>query len=167
MDNIEIYSERFTLRSLRLDENLDSYLGWMKDVKNNKYILSARSNYTIEELISFIEENNRCSDQILLGIFTRDIKHIGNIRYSNIDLGNKSAEVGFLIGDLEFRGLGVAKEVFLYSIKWIKVTLQVETVYLGVDSQNTPAIHSYKKMGFAQSDSSGQKSKSLRMKFEL
>ena len=167
MDNIKIDSERFRLRSLCLDDNLNSYLGWMKDIENNKYILSARSNYSMEELTSFVESNNRCSDQILLGIFTKNFKHIGNIRYSNMDLSNKSTEVGFLIGDLEFRGLGVAKEVFLISMEWIKATLQIKTVYLGVDSQNTPAIHLYRKMGFVQSNSSDQKSKSLRMKLEL
>lgn len=167
MDNIKIKSDRFMLRTLRLKDNFDAYLSWMKDTENNKYILTARSDYSLEELTSFIDGNNRSPKEILLGIFTKNLKHIGNIRYSNINRSEKSAEVGFLIGDLNFRGLGIAEEVFFSTMNWMSSKLQIETVYLGVNPQNIPATKLYKKLGFLQIESSSPEIKGMRMKLEF
>lgn len=167
MDSIKIVSNRFTLRTLHFNDTFDSYLSWMRDVENNKYILNARRDYSLEELVSFLDGNNRSPNEILLGIFTESLEHIGNIRYSNINRSKKSTEVGFLIGSLKFRGLGVAEEVFLCSMEWINAKLQIETVYLGVDPRNTPAVKLYKKLGFSYIASPRTKPKEVRMKLEF
>ncbi len=167
MDNIRIDSDRFIVRTLRLNDNFDAYLSWMKDVENNKYILTVRSDYSLEELTSFVDRNNRSPSEILLGIFTKNLKHIGNIRYSNINRSEKTAEVGFLIGDLDFRGLGIAKEVFLCTMNWMSSKLQIKTVYLGVHPQNIPATKLYKKLGFLQIESSGPEMNSMWMKLDF
>lgn len=167
MDNVKIISDRFIIGSSHLHDNLDSYVSWMRDTVNNQYILTARNDYSIEELIDFINGNNCSPQEILLGIFAENLKHVGNVRYSNINQDRRSAEVGFLIGDLQFRGLGVAEEVFLCSMQWLKTHLQMKAIYLGVDPQNIPAMNLYKKLGFSRTGSMVPIHKGLRMKLEF
>ena len=167
MDHIRIDTERFLVRTLLLSEDLESYLRWMQNNVENKYILSARSDYSLEQLKSFIHSDNISSSRILLGIFDKNHGHIGNIRFSKIDRTKKSAEVGFLIGESKFRGIGVAEEVFLASVIWLKNDLHISTVYLGVDLNNIPALNLYKKLGFVKVASQSTLDDIQKMKFEL
>ena len=74
--------------------------------------------------------------------------HIGNIKYENIDLVNKSAVMGILIGDKIYRGRGLAKIVIEESAKWLNSSLGLQTIFLGVDNNNSVAIKLYSKIGF-------------------
>lgn len=167
MNSISINTKRFLLRTLYSNENLDSYLSWMQNVIENKFILTARKDYSLAELKTFIDSDNYSTDRILLGIFDNNHGHIGNIRFSKIDLAKKSVEVGFLIGDLKFRGIGVAEEVLMASAMWLKNSFQIRTVYLGVNPGNMPAIILYRKLGFVQIASQSPLIDNLKMKLEL
>jgi RimJ/RimL family protein N-acetyltransferase len=167
MDHIRIDTKRFFVRTLLLNEDLESYLRWMQNVVENKYILSVRSDYSIEELKSFIDNDNLSTSCILLGIFDKNHGHIGNIRFSKIDPAKKSAEVGFLIGEFKFRGIGVAEEVFLATVMWLKNAFQIRTVYLGVNYNNTPALNLYEKLGFVKIAAQTPLDDIQKMKFEL
>jgi RimJ/RimL family protein N-acetyltransferase len=167
MDNISINTKRFLVRTLLLNEDFDSYLSWMQNVVENKYILTARKDYSLGELKTFVDNDNRSTDCILLGIFDKNHGHIGNIRFTKIDLTKKSVDVGFLIGEYQFKRIGVAEEVFLASTVWLKNSFQIRTVYLGVDPDNTPAVNLYKKLGFVKIATQTALSDSLKMKLEL
>lgn len=167
MDNIRINTKRFLVRTLLSNEDLKSYLTWMQNIVENKYILTARTDYSLGELKNFVESDNLSTNRILLGIFDKNQGHIGNIRFSKIDPTKKSVEVGFLIGEYKFRGIGVAEEVFLASVMWLKSNFQIRTVYLGVNPENTPALNLYKKLGFVKIASQTPLSDNLKMKFEL
>ena len=69
-----IITPRFSLRTLDVTDNLERYLSWMKDVSNNQYISSARLDYSIEELIDYINKVNSLSSAVLLGIFEKNLK---------------------------------------------------------------------------------------------
>lgn len=82
MARIRIATERFLARTLLLSEDLESYLRWMRNNVKNKFILSARNDYSMEQLKSFIHGGNLSSSRFLLGIFDKNHGHIGNIRFS-------------------------------------------------------------------------------------
>ena len=86
---------------------------------------------------------------LLLGIF--DIAnnvHIGNVKYEPIDFENRTAVMGILIGDKNYRGIGVAPEVIKASSIWLKNTHNITSIILGVSIENDKAINAYKKIGF-------------------
>ena len=85
----------------------------------------------------------------MFGIFTnKDNAHIGNIKFDEINLQNKSATFGILIGDKNFRGKGFAKEVIIASVLWLKDNYDIEKIKLGVDHENISALNLYLKLGF-------------------
>ena len=144
-----IKSKTCYLRQLGVNEDLASYLYWMQTPLNNPYILSAASSYDLTHLKEFIEICNNRSDVLLLGIFTNENSlHIGNIKFEKIDLVNKSATLGILIGDRSYRGEGIAQEVILVSILWLADNYDIKTIKLGVDPNNLSAFNLYLKIGF-------------------
>jgi len=149
MRNIEIYLNDLILRTLDINGDLKNYLYWMSHPEDNEYIISAKKNYPLSDLQDFIKNCNQNPSTILLGIFDRmRLVHIGNIKYENIDLVNKSAVMGILIGDKIYRGRGLAKNVIEESAKWLNNSLGLQTIFLGVDNNNSVAIKLYSKIGF-------------------
>ena len=147
--NIVIESERCYLRKLSVNDDLTNYLYWMQTPSNNPFILSAALSYDLNQLKNFINTCNNQSDVNLFGIFTnKDGVHIGNIKFDEINLLNKSATFGILIGDKNFRGKGFAKEAIIASVLWLKDNYNVETIKLGVDHENISALNLYLKLGF-------------------
>lgn len=149
MENIQIFSEKYYLSSLVKTDDLSNYLSWMTNPLENKFILSAKANYSINELCTFIDVCNKNEKTILLGIYDKaNNNHIGNIKYDNINKLDKSAYLGILIGQQEYKKIGVASQVILVSMRWLHEHLGIESIFLGVDNRNTPALNLYKKLGF-------------------
>ena len=144
-----INSKRCYLRRLDLTDDLSKYLYWMQTPANNPFILGAKLDFELNQLREFIANCNIRHDVILLGIFTNinDV-HIGNIKFANIDLVNKSAWLGILIGDKDYRGKGIAREIITTSILWISQKYKIESIKLGVDPDNFIACRLYQNLGF-------------------
>jgi RimJ/RimL family protein N-acetyltransferase len=168
MENIQIVSDRFLIKSLSEKDDLSNYLNWLRNPKEIPFILGAKDNYTLIELTDYIKSNNSKANSILLGIFDRsELIHIGNIRYHDLDFKNMSAYFGILIGEKKYRGIGVGAEVFKSSINWLRSEFGITTVKLGVDPRNIAARKLYEKLGF-QYDNSKSKSKMIMsINFEI
>lgn len=161
-------TNNFLLRNLDpIQDDLNAYLSWMRDILQNKFIEGVRKDYSIKELQSYIVEKNSSLDAILFGIFDKENgKHIGNIKLEPI-VEKRYAWIGILIGDLAYRGKGVGFEVITELMQFSKEVLLLQNVYLGVNKNNTTALKLYKKLGFVELSSHNSESEALHMKFNL
>ena len=161
-------TNNFLLRNLDpIQDDLNAYLTWMRNISQNKFIEGVRKDYSIKELQSYIVEKNRSLDAILFGIFDKEYgKHIGNIKLEPI-VEKRYAWIGILIGDLAYIGKGVGFEVITELMQFSKEVLLLQNVYLGVNKNNTTALKLYKKLGFAELVSTNSESEALHMKFNL
>lgn len=147
---IHIETDRFILRRLTIDDAMPQYLSWLDEQSRQGFILSAREKISIQQLREYIAERSCRNDVIFFGIFTRDQKcHIGNIKFEPVNYLLKYAVMGILIGEPRWRGLGVTPEVIMASAEWLDVQFGISQIILGVDINNTQAIKSYQKSGFA------------------
>ena len=146
---ILIKTERCFLKELNENDDLKRYLYWMQTPSNNPFIKSSNVNYSLLQLKDFIIECNKQNNVVLLGIYTNEKSlHIGNIKFDEIDFVKKTAMLGILIGDKDFRGKGIAREVILNSILWLTNKYKIDTVKLGVNFNNLEALNLYQSMGF-------------------
>ena len=153
MNNIEIKSERFILRNLTEDDVSEKYLGWLNKDTAKRYITYAKHQRTLDDLRCYILNKLEKEDVCLLGIYLKDnLFHIGNIKYEPIDMENRHAIMGILIGEQNWHNKGVGPEVIKASAKWLQVTKGVEQIALGVDVENKAAIKAYGKVGFVVSE---------------
>ena len=150
-DIVEINTQRFLLRQLITDDISDKYLSWLNK-EESPYIDYGKNHSTMEELKVYVSERERKKDVLFLAIFTKKKKHIGNIKYEPIDLIRKTATMGILIGDSNWRGKGVAIEVIKASGHYLSDRYGVKTIILGVNQNNHAAKSVYKKIGFTIKD---------------
>ena len=144
-----INTERFQLKTLTVDDATEEYLSWFSSSKEvGEYIAYAKTNADINKLRQYVKEREDREDVLFLGIFTDFGQHIGNIKYEPINLKDKSATMGILIGDKEWRGKGVATEVIKDSGKYLKENYKIKYIDLGVNKDNIAAVSAYKKMKF-------------------
>jgi ribosomal-protein-alanine N-acetyltransferase len=169
--DVRIYTQRFLLREIREEDASEAYLAWLGDPSSIKYITAARTQNEISNLRLYIRERVDRKDILFLGIFdVTSGQHIGNIKYEPVNDEMGYAIMGILIGEVTYRGIGVAKEVITASSKWLLENRNIQEIFLGVHTENIPAIKAYEKMGFEVSDTpfiTCKTSDSLIMKLEI
>ena len=149
MENIQIFSEKCYLSSLVKMDDLSNYLSWVTNPLENQFILLAKANYSTNELYVFIDVCSKDENTILLGIYDKaNSNHIGSIKYDNINKLDKSAYLGILIGQQEYRKIRVASKIIPVSMRWLHEYLAIESIFLGVDVRNIHALNLYQKIGF-------------------
>ena len=103
----------------------------------------------IESLKAYVLQRAGRPDIYFFGIFEKNQGlHIGNIKYEPVLPNLATATMGVLIGDSNFRGVGVFNEVFIASARWLNKECGIKSINLGVDLQNYSALKSYQKAGF-------------------
>lgn len=148
MNEHTVNTERFILKILTEDEASERYLSWLTDNDSVNYI--ANRHEKVSELKGYIAQKRNQQHCYFWGIFVKDdMTHIGNVKYEPLDYRDSTKMgMGILIGDTDWRGKGVAVEVLKATCDYLFSALGVESVYLGVEKDNTAAITAYQRVGF-------------------
>ncbi len=147
---MNLCGDKITLNYIDLKTiNLDEYLGWLRDVENNKYISSSSISYSRLQLVEYIKSKNSDPKVLFLGIFIKNEgTFIGTIKLEPINTIEKSAWLGIMIGNTQNLGKGFGYEAIKLILIYAKNTLMLKSIFLGVHPNNTPAIKLYRKIGF-------------------
>lgn len=148
--NIALLTPRLLLREISVKEDdLDTYLNWLRDVESNSFIMSARTDYGLAELVEFIQSTNLDVNALLFGIFLRKEEQlIGTLKVQPIDFLEGTSWLGIMIGSPEFRGHGYGREALLAVLDFLFNSLKLREVFLGVDVQNIEAMSLYRNLDF-------------------
>ena len=118
-DKIYFDEKKFFIRSLKNSDINKNYFNWFKNENNTRFIVNS-SFKNIKDLKDYyLDQINK--KNIFLGIFeTRTKKHIGNIKFQNINFVKKTAFVGIFSGDKSYqnKSLGSKPAKSLGSIPW-------------------------------------------------
>jgi RimJ/RimL family protein N-acetyltransferase len=153
MDNpILLRSEKLILRTLGLEDANEKYLKWMNDPIVCKYLETRFSSpTTTKELEAFISSCNLSSKNYLFGIvYTGDNEHIGNIKLGPVNKYHKSADLGFLIGEKDYWGRGLATEAISLVVEFAFRNLGLCKITAGAYSENIGSQKALIKAGFLQ-----------------
>ena len=151
----ELYrSSEFYFKCLTSDDlNISSYLEWMRNTNSNPFIEATNPQFSFVDLMAYINNVNSDPNSISIGFFDlSNGKHVGNIKFHNINREERTAFLGILIGDESYRGKSKAVDILLHSMYWISNRFFIKTFYLGVSKENLPAVKSYLKAGFIVED---------------
>ena len=130
-------------------DNLDAYINWLRDTDTNRFIVDAKPDYSIEELVSYVNQKNFSHNTVFLGTFTVDTQRfIGTIKLEPINFREKSAWLGMLIGSKTDQGKGYGYEALGLILKYASDELGLDKIYLGVNPDNIVARNLYLKHGF-------------------
>jgi RimJ/RimL family protein N-acetyltransferase len=126
-----------------------SYLDWFSDPEVIRFIEAARVPQSIESLRCFIRVRQGRADVWFHGIFVgKDAKLVGTIKCEPIDSKAGVAVMGILIGELGWRGAGLAGEVISAVAAALRNRAGIARLELGVHPDNNRAVRAYERIGF-------------------
>lgn len=128
-------------------KNLEKSRGWMND-KDLCRLFNRRFKFlTVAGQRRWYENLLKDKTQLVFAIYANGV-YVGNVGLKGIDKENNKAEYYIFIGESSYRGKGVGLESTKKLLNFIRKSLNLNKVYLHVDSKNLPAIKLYKKIGF-------------------
>ena len=146
-----IGSERLSLTVLEATSVTPSYVQWLNKREINEFLESRFTPQTEESVKSFVDENFESSHSVLFGIFVGpEQTHIGNIKLGPINNNHATSEIGFIIGDSSFWGLGYASEAILSLSEWAFSVLAISKLTAGCYSTNIGSKKALEKAGYIQ-----------------
>ena len=133
-----------------IDEDLDRLWIWINDKEVTQYLYLFNRMYTREMEKKWLENALRGSENnIIFAILLLPEKlHIGNVGLHNIDLINKHAELGIIIGEKKYWNQGYGAEAVRLALDYGFGVLNLEMIFLRVLQFNKRAIRCYEKVGF-------------------
>ncbi len=138
------------LRRLSEDDVTEDYVRWMNDTEINQYLESRFSVHSKESIKLFIRSvSNETNYQF--GIFVKKTgRHIGNIKVGGINLTHKYGDIGFIIGEREYWGKGIATEAIRLATEFAFNTLGLHKLWGGAYAPNIGSIKAFLKNGYEQ-----------------
>lgn len=148
MTEIWLETERACLRPLTLSDVTARYLSWLH-AQAGGAIMAARRDMTLADLETYVSARVNMDDVLFLGIFERlNGTHIGNLKFEPIDRDAREAVIGILIGDPEWRGVGLVPEVLPAACDKLCRESGLDRVSLGVKRDHLAALRAYERSGF-------------------
>lgn len=137
---------RLTLRAVTRDD-LPRYVKWLSDEEVIRH-LSLYLPMTIDDESEWFESQRKNSSVHNFAMELNDGTHIGSVGLMNIDQRIQMAELGIVIGDKTQWGKGYGGEAIDLLLAFSFNTLNMNRIYLRVDTDNVYAIRCYKRCGF-------------------
>ncbi|MBC7318676.1 GNAT family N-acetyltransferase [Candidatus Bipolaricaulota bacterium] len=143
------YGKDLRLRAIER-EDIPRFLRWFNDPEVRQFVVMHEPLSRAKEEKWFEEHLSR-ADEIILAIevlVEDEWTHIGNIGLHRIDLKNRTAVLGIVIGEKNFWGQGYGREAIRVLLRYAFFELGLNRVELETFEFNTRAIRCYEALGF-------------------
>ena len=143
-----LIGERVHLRPLER-EDASLLVPWLHDPQVTQTLGQVFIPADIQAEADLIERLYQEGHDLLLGIVLQDTDRlIGVTEIHHLDLHNRQASFGIMIGDMQEWGNGYGAEVTALLCDYVFSGLEMNRVWLHVDERNSRAIRAYEKVGF-------------------
>lgn len=130
-------------------DNLPAYKRWMRDYEVQHFLARIPTPITDEAEEAWFESVAKGTDDYIFAIRTLDDDTlIGNCGLHGIDVKNRLAEFGIVIGEKAYWGRGYGTDAARVILHFAFDELNLNRVELDVYDFNPRAIRSYEKVGF-------------------
>lgn len=145
-----LYGKTVMLREYRR-EDLEDIRAWVNDPAVTRYLGggSLLKPQTCEMTRAFLEAKLAGGYQFVIARLS-DGAYLGQIDACDLDLINRRAEIGIVLGDKSWQGRGYGTEALGLMVKYLFTQVNLNRVTLQVEAENAAAIRCYEKCGFRQ-----------------
>ena len=144
-----IRGERIYLRGIERDD-LNRCHDWMSD-PGVRATLAQRYPMSLAREADWVERATRGQDPSEMNFaicILEDDRHIGNCGLVAIDRDNRTATLGILIGEADFRGRGLGRDAVRTLCRFAFDEMDLHKIRLDVYASNSAAIRTYEAVGF-------------------
>lgn len=145
----KIIGNKLYLKPLDRRDASKKYLNWLNNSQITQF-LEVRINppKKIEDLESFILSHKNSKNSILFGIYINKRKLIGTIKIDNINNYHQFANIGIMIGDVNFHHKGYGWEAINLISNYAKENLLLRKLYAGCYGSNIASLKTFHKAKF-------------------
>lgn len=145
---ISLTGEKIALGPIRR-ELLPLYQQWMNQLDTTRFLRMGI--YSLENEVSWYENTSRGDSTAYFTIYEKStMKPIGGVDLHAIDLVNRTAELGIMIGDPDARGKGYGTEAVQLMCDFAFNALGLNSVMLLTYEFNIAGQKAYTKAGFRE-----------------
>lgn len=137
------------LRKMVLFDVNVNYHRWMHDETVTQYLEIRHGRRSFKDLREYVSGVIERKDDAFFAICMNDTgRHIGNIKLGPINKDHRFAHIGFLIGERELWGRGIATEAVEIVTRYAFETLKLHKVLAGCYANNEASLRVFKKNGY-------------------
>lgn len=149
--NAFLTGEKVFVRALSLDDVSHDYLSWINDPEITRGMVTGVFPSDLENLRNYVRSAIADSNTVIFAICDKtNGRHIGNIKLDRFDYISGTCELGLMIGNPDYHGKGIGKEVCSLVTNYAFERLNLRKVSLTVYGNNPAAIRLYKSIGFVE-----------------
>lgn len=146
-----IIGKKVYLRGIEREDLTGNYFQWANDSEVTYYMFMGAKPNTLENLEEEYEQLRKSNTDIVFAICNKKTdEHIGNTGLHRIEWISRSVEYRIIIGEKKFWGKGNGVEIAKLILQYAFDKLNMNKVWLGVNSENLSAVKSYKNAGFVE-----------------
>lgn len=144
-----ITGERLYLRGLEKEDLKGNMFNWANDSEVTHYMYTGLKPNTMEVLEKEYDNVVHSDKDVVFAIMDKKTKqHIGNVGLYTINWLYRSAEYRIIIGEKSFWSKGYGAEAAELVLNYGFEKLNLNKIWLGVNTENQAAVKSYHKAGF-------------------
>ena len=141
--------EKVRVREKRVEDIQNEY-SWRVDPELSRLDATKPMTMSYEDFFRYSKEEMQFPNyrSKRLAVETLEGVHIGNIMYYDLNMQNRQAEVGIMIGDKDYWSNGYGTDTVNTLLRHLFTILELDRVYLHTLSWNYRAQASFAKSGF-------------------
>jgi len=148
-----LIGKRVSLHALSEADVADEapYFRWLDDLSLDRFVGRSRFANNSATHRDWYLKSCANSSLVVLGIFENASDcHIGNVSLKELDWHNRRGWLGYLIGEKEYHGKGIATEAVLMFTYYAFQRLNLHRVHTTVSCGNEASIRVLEKAGFRE-----------------
>ena len=135
------------LRPLTLENVSDDYVSWLNDKHVNGYLEARFYHHTRSSVTQYVKAQIDMGCFLFYGIWSLGGVHIGTIKLGPIDSNHFTSDIGFMLGNREYWGRGIATEAIQLLTQYA-FSLGIKKITAGAYESNKGSIITLEKCGF-------------------
>ena len=149
LPNVDVVGEFIRLREKRIDDIPDEY-SWRVDDELSRLDATRPLTMSYDDFFRYTKEEMQFPSyrSKRLAVDTLDGVHIGNVMYYDLNVRNREAELGIMIGDKGYWGKGYGTDIVKTLLTHLFLDIALDRVYLHTLAWNYRAQASFEKAGF-------------------
>lgn len=146
---MKINGKKIFLRSLNIDDVYGRWWQWFNDPEVTRFMNKGNSENNIKKQLNFFNKTNNSKKFSIFAICEKKLGiHIGTTGLHHIDLANRSAQFGIVIGEKNYWSKGLGSEGWSMMVEYGFNVLKLKSINTKIFSQNISSIKIAEKIGF-------------------
>jgi ribosomal-protein-alanine N-acetyltransferase len=148
-----LIGNRISLHGLRSEDLAEGspYYRWLNDLSMDTFTERSRLPRNAEQLRDYFDKTAHGDDLVLLGIYDNETgRHVGNVSFKQINWQSRRGFLGYIIGEPDFQGKGIASEAVSMFMYYGFNKLNFARILTTVTSENAASRRVCEKCGFVE-----------------